>query len=774
MGKYLEDLFTDDNGVEVADHTIPTKRGSQVWLTGDAFGGSGAADANVVIQGNRARFTAAHHVVTVDLGTGDLDVVATWEIGGTTGQRIWIPLRYADKNNNLALNIREPAGQKDATLYQHIAGVQTTLATATGLTLDLSTTKTVRVLLSGTSVTCWLNGSLLFGGAVTVSSSVTGTRFGLGVAGMVATCEFSDIVFTNNVANAVSAASDITVGSNLALTLSGFVAAPTSVTYRGVTEAFSGSPSSSAATLAAIPMTDFVPGGAHEETGLETDYDLVVSDGIDSATVALSLLPSNPNHYGTLLSGFDTGYAPAGAAIGDVYFADVAELYATVDPALAIVQPLVFPLDVPVHVWDGAAWLYELLEFTAEETTEYAFYDAFTDTNGTAPADHTPNIDDYGGGWSAVEKEYTGAPTHTDGVTIEDGELVISSDRGVSVDVGNTVQVARVLWRVDASGDSLVIGIARKDLDNQITCWLREEGTQNAYLIQHHNGADVPGSTVVSHTFVVGQIYLVQVERLESGLIELRIDGDLKATLSPAFAVNALATRVGVYANTNTSYLPAFAVNAELPTGPVLSFDAETYNPGDTVTGTITDGPLANATYDGTLNGVAISFSSRTTTGFTFVAPDYDDLDAAGDHIGSGFYRNLVVALDDGVDQPQATLQLVPHEESRFGTIVAPSGDVPSGTELGDEGYLHVTLGDIESADPSTMSVDIKEKTAYYSKAFGLTSQQWRSQVLVEIKIAKAMKTTRQEVQRIFAMSGVKKQVINTYVMIDGQRVKLW
>jgi hypothetical protein len=278
MGTYLADPFTDTNGTVLSSHTIPTKRGSQAWVYSDFFGGSGGSGSNTTIQSNQCQFAASFSAWTVDLGVTDYVIEFDWVISSTSGHRLAIPVRWQDNQNHYVVNVREPTDGWN--IYKYVAGVQSSVASGS-YTFNTSTTYAIKIVVSGTSVTLYVNGASQ--GSATMDAYTSTTRCGIGSASITTNTHIDNLVITNGVTPAVTVGS-IDPEVNLAMTFTGFVAAPTTITYKSVSEAFTGTTTTSAGTMLAIPLTDFAPSQSHVNTRWQTNYTLTVSDGIDSAS----------------------------------------------------------------------------------------------------------------------------------------------------------------------------------------------------------------------------------------------------------------------------------------------------------------------------------------------------------------------------------------------------------------------------------------------------------------------------------------------------------
>lgn len=86
--------------------------------------------------------------------------------------------------------------------------------------------------------------------------------------------------------------------------------------------------------------------------------------------------------------------------------------------------------------------------------------------------------------------------------------------------------------------------------------------------------------------------------------------------------------------------------------------------------------------------------------------PGIDEFDAAGDHVGTGWYRDQELAITDGSTTVTDTMQLEAYVPAYYGTI---GGGMllypPAGAGAGDECYIRAVTGTISSAYPETCSV---------------------------------------------------------------------
>lgn len=369
MGRYLADPFTDSNGTLLTAHTIPTKRGSQTWAYSDSYGGGGGGASSVTIQSNQCQFASAQSTILVDALVADYTEKVNWVISGTTGHRLAIPFRYTDINNHYYLNLREP--NDDWTIYKIASGVQTTVATGFK-TFNTSTTYGVKIVVSGTSVHVYIDDVSLTG-AVTLDAHLTATTCGLGVATIATNVTLDNFEVNNGVTNTVSGES-IKPGTNHALTFAGFVAAPSTITYNSVSEAFTGTPTTSAGTMLAIPLTDFAPASHHVATRWQANNTLTVSDGIDSASATIQVDPDvTASEDFTQTSGASDvdDYNPiTGAVGGDDFFAYWSDgdgvrdetIIGTAEAGSGYMSPVTLPAMGHRRAYDvsGSAWLAEV------------------------------------------------------------------------------------------------------------------------------------------------------------------------------------------------------------------------------------------------------------------------------------------------------------------------------------------------------------------------------------------------------------------------------
>lgn len=722
MATLLSDVFTDTDGVDLSSHTPGTNIPASTYSLERMLTGWSAPTANSVeIQSNQLDIDVSGDGFVYDVKVTDYTIEFDWVISSTTGHRIGIYFRRQDLDNCYYWNLREP--NDDWSLYRYTAGVQTQIGTTEPYTFNTSTTYAIKVVVSGTSTSLYINTVLQ--ATLTCDQFTSATKMGIGAQAIATPNKFDNLVISNTPTLTMD---DVVPGTATTFTLTGFPIAPTGALVNGQTEAITGGATTSGGTVVAIPLADFAPAQAHVATQWNTNVTARVSIGSFYAEDTVQVTPPVTEHYGALISGFDAANVPGAAAIGDYLYIDAALVDVVADYELAFVQGQTFPLTIPFMLWDvsAGAWLDPVNYEITGESLNFIFYDAFTDTNGTVPASHTPDIDEYGEGWSAVEKEETATPTPSGSVTIQSNELSIGGDyRGISTSVGNPEHVARAYWRVAATDDALSFNFARVDADNHVTAWLRQGG--NYSLIQHHNGADAGGAMTGSTTFTVGETYLIEVERDSDNVAYLTIDGLLRLVYPLPHAVSGLAYRIGLYSNANTTYIPAFAINSEIPeigVDPVLSFDDATPEPGGTVVGTISP-VLAGAVTSVTLNGDAIAFSSATTAGATFSIMALAQFVAGGTGVNNPWYENLPVVMSDGTTSVTATLQINAPVPDNYGVVAPPPWGYPNtGAQEGDASYGHLVTG-AGMFTPESFDFSESEDSSIYYLCFSVATQSW-------------------------------------------------
>lgn len=177
-GALVYDTFTGTNGTNLTSHTPDTSPGGSSWAV---YNGGGSLDGSGYVLGNDNTLTWSRwNAYLIDAGVGDctIEYVFVTSYYGSTGGLTGIWARGTDHNDGYVLEAR--SYDNTITLTKWDSG-GSTLATQSYTFAD-TTTYTLKLVLSGSSLTCYVNGSLLFGGAVTDSTwSNSRTFHGIGV-----------------------------------------------------------------------------------------------------------------------------------------------------------------------------------------------------------------------------------------------------------------------------------------------------------------------------------------------------------------------------------------------------------------------------------------------------------------------------------------------------------------------------------------------------------------------------------------------------------------
>jgi hypothetical protein len=426
---------------------------------------------------------------------------------------------------------------------------------------------------------------------------------------------------------------------------------------------------------------------------------LTVTDGDGSGTDTITITPPVDDHFDTL--GASGVYVTSPGGSGDDSYVHVVSGDGEGLPILADLQGNTVPTVARFLCFDVTAdkWLAQI-EHTFDVASvaldgEYA--DAFTGTNGTLITAHTPDADVVGRGYT-IEKDRASSPAVSNAVTIESNRLYINdANEGAVIDVGTTEPDYSVDW-VCATGKEFILQVRRLDDTEHIHLYVK----QSTGLIRvNERVADanigVVGTNEATYTFVDGATYRFRIQVV--GLqITVSVDDVQQVQVSSTRVANDHATKVGLFA-AGAGTFPAIFDNTNAysdysAVALTISVDNETPNPGDVINVTVAGGTLANTSYTGLLNGAAATLGSKTTGGCTLTIPDYSEYDAAGTMVNSGWYRNLILELDDGTNTPSTTIQIVPDAPANFGIV--GSGDLvypPTGAKAGDECYVRILSG---------------------------------------------------------------------------------
>ena len=160
-------------------------------------------------------------------------------------------------------------------------------------------------------------------------------------------------------------------GAALTINTTNFASAPTTVTVNSISEAFTGSPSTTQGIMTAIPLTDFAPAGHHVATRWLTNITLTVANGSETASLTVQIDPDvTASEDFTLTSGASDvdDYNPiTGAVGGDDFFAfwhtgdNVRDetIVGLADAGSGYMLPTTLPAQGRRMAYDvsGAAWL---------------------------------------------------------------------------------------------------------------------------------------------------------------------------------------------------------------------------------------------------------------------------------------------------------------------------------------------------------------------------------------------------------------------------------
>lgn len=565
------------------------------------------------------------------------------------------------------------------------------------------------------------------------------TRTGVSTSGQSAriTAEFAPTAASATITSATPATKK--PGDLITCSLTNYGSAPLSAncSLNGVALTLEAGATSSSCTFYVPAETTFRPAGSHVATPWGTNVNLVIANATDTATISIQITAPIPEHWGVLVSGFETTLLPGAAAIGDHCYFSTALTNVLTDATYGTLNPRVaLPLTVVAYLYDvsAVAWLSESTTFDLEAVVAPQFVDTFTDTNGTIPSAHTPDTNEFGGAWSAVEKEYAEQSTPVGGVTIQSNELSINTLRGVSYSIGNNVHRAQVKWRVATLSDGLSIHIGRLNDQNYLNLYMTADFGQTYTIQQKHNNVLTNIIATQAFPWSTGRTYTIDFKREANSTVEVKIDGLVVATGTHPSALNSLATRVGVYASGSTAYLPGLSINADLPGGsdPVMTFDDVTVTPGQTVVATISPA-LASAVNSVTLNGVTQSFTGASTTGFTFVIPAIANYVAGGSHVATPWYENIAVSATNGAATVVTTLQIVAPIPANYGTVIAPPWKYfPSGAKEGDRCFVEIVSG-AGTATPKSFDFIESENTIVHIYCFNVASVSWLARRVVQL-----------------------------------------
>ena len=164
----IYDTFTDTNGTAIASHTIaPTNTPSATWAN---------SAAGWQIQSNKLKLVSGGDVwCYVNAGVADCTIEADLTTATTGDSYLGIVLRYTNTSNFWNVQARIDGGGNRWLITEIASGSATTRAT--GGTTANATTYQVKIVLSGTTITLYVNG-VLTASYASATSNQTATRFG--------------------------------------------------------------------------------------------------------------------------------------------------------------------------------------------------------------------------------------------------------------------------------------------------------------------------------------------------------------------------------------------------------------------------------------------------------------------------------------------------------------------------------------------------------------------------------------------------------------------
>src|SRR5262249_48080241 len=148
---YLWDTFTGTNGTSLASHTM------------NAGGGWTIDSGTWQIQSNAASKTnsaSANQIATADAGHSDLTVSADVTLGSSGPWTAGLALGFVDANNHLQL-VLGGSGLQRVDLFEYSGGTYTNRGYVNSpVSLANGGTYTLKAVLSGSTITVYLNGQL--------------------------------------------------------------------------------------------------------------------------------------------------------------------------------------------------------------------------------------------------------------------------------------------------------------------------------------------------------------------------------------------------------------------------------------------------------------------------------------------------------------------------------------------------------------------------------------------------------------------------------------
>ena len=364
MATLIACAFTASDGTELTAYTPETNIPGSSWV-GEALEPSHSAPAtnDAEIQSNQLKIVTSNKGCSYDVKVTDYTINYDWVIGASSGIRSAVYFRWTDKDNNYIFKHREDLDSW--ALVKTTAGSASTVASGS-LTFNTSTTYAIEVRVSGTSLRIFVNSSELTGSPFTMDAHLTATKIGIGT-NTVSQPFLVDNFNVTNTPTCVAAAGDLDPNAGtLALTLTGFPIAPTSITLNGVAATFSGSPTTTSATLQGPALSTFVLGGTHAATRWDTN--IAVRCAIssfyaeDTDVQIYPTLTVNVNDFAQR-SGTQY-YPPTGSADGDDFYVTWASGGGSLSAAGAYFLPVTLPAQGQVRWYDVSAGSWQALYLT--------------------------------------------------------------------------------------------------------------------------------------------------------------------------------------------------------------------------------------------------------------------------------------------------------------------------------------------------------------------------------------------------------------------------
>ncbi len=313
-------------------------------------------------------------------------------------------------------------------------------------------------------------------------------------------------------------------------------------------------------------------------------WDNDISDG-DLATLHTSINPflteeDGDYFFGT--AGSSLHFPPTGAGSGDQIIMQLTAGTALLVPTQADIVPEVMPATFSVWAWDVST----LTLLSRPDITVYIgqnrIVDTFTDTDGTALPDHTPDIDESTLGWAyAAENDTVAVPSS--GVTIEGNKLRISAGgAGIVIETESTNQQVRVDIDVDATTQIHTIQFNWQDSANRLSLKINAaDGTFQ--LNQRHLGVAYPGFASGTYDLSALGLFTIDIASVDGAIDVYCEDTQVITAAVPPRALATTATKVGLFSINQSGTYPIefenFAANAEVPAEITVQTSRESYSP---------------------------------------------------------------------------------------------------------------------------------------------------------------------------------------------------